>query len=724
MSGGKGGGGKTIIGYDYYASFAGVAGIGPVDALLELVVDAKSAWVPASPVLRADAANPYVLDVEGRGTVYFYWGTEDQALADPVLATETSPGVWAPRMSRGGFPYRRRVLVVFEDFKCGFERLSVPDVQVVYRRAADQQVVTATAAGVDDGQVNPVAALAELLVNPTSGLGSPVSRLDGASWQATAEALHTTRSEHYLSMLIDQKMRLPEVLEEVNGYADTWFRVDEAGRLAVGRWATGEAPADLPEVTQHDLTEPPSIRAHGYAELDDRVVVNYRDREQAYADAQVRYDTPLNRGLAEMSQDAETSRPWITRPDQAAAQAVAIGLRQSTPWDAVSLSVREARVLALGLKVGDQFVCDYAPLSYRAVCRVLTLSGFVDGGGPVRIEAETDRNLGPAAFAPSVTAPPREDEASIEALVYFDVIQATPELAGGQTYRLVPLAARHQPTVRFAEVWWHGDGSTEFTLLGGLAVFAVPVELAAAYADTEPLEDTTGALQVQEQTTEVPVERITGLDADQSAEQIADDNLLLFLLDGAGGYEVLTVRSIESPTGGVFPLHVNRARLGTSRLDHADGAKGYLVERDDLTLLTSSAFAGVADGGTTTERTIALKAAPTNTTQTLDLVDAAEVTLELAEQEVLDVTQVATPVATPEAGDYPAMDFPLSVELTTTEDAAIRWSTDAVPNSETEGAAYTGAIAIDAGDTIYAKAFRAGMLPSNALIAPYTEAGS
>jgi len=52
----------------------------------------------------------------------------------------------------------------------------------------------------------------------------------------------------------------------------------------------------------------------------------------------------------------------------------------------------------------------------------------------------------------------------------------------------------------------------------------------------------------------------------------------------------------------------------------------------------------------------------------------------------------------------------------------LRWSKSSVPNSETEGNAYLGAIAIGDGDTIYAKAFKAGMLPSNALIATYTEA--
>lgn len=711
-SGKGGGGGSTIIGYNYFASFAGVAGYGPVEALVELVVDAKSAWKPSSPVLRTAASNPYVFDVSGRGRVYFYWGTHDQVLADPVL---TKPGRSQP-------PYRRRVLLVMEDFKCGFERLSVPDIQVVYRRAADQTIVTGSLSALEDGQVNPVAALAEALTNPTSGLGIPRSRIDEASWQVTAAELHGDHANHYLSILLDQKMRVAEVLEEISGTAETWFRLNDSGQIAIGRFLSGAAPRDLPVLTEHDLSEVPDIEAHGYAELDDRVTLSYRDRTQAYSDAQVRFDTPLNRGIVEASQEAETARAWITRADQAAAQAVALGLRQSTPWDDLRLSVREARLLALDLKAGDPFVFDYASLNYRAVCRVLSLTGFADGGGAVKLEAETERGLGPAAFTPVVTEPPVESEDAIEPLVYVDVIQATPELAGGQAYRVIPLAGRHQPTVRSAEIWWRKSDSAEFTLLGGIAAFGVPVELAAPYPDSAPLEDSTDALQVRERTLATPVDRITDLDAAQSPEQIADDHLLLFLI-AATGYEVLTIRSIESPSSGVFPIHANRARFATPRLSHASGTRGYLLERGELNVLTSSAFEAVALSGSAAERTAWFKAAPANSTETLNVAEAAQIGLVLEEQVVLAVNQVATPVPSVPGGEHPSESFPLAVALSVaTAGAVLRWSKSSVPNSETEGNAYSGAISVDPDESLYAKAFKSGMLPSNAMIATYTEA--
>lgn len=712
-SGGKRrGSSPTIIGYDYFASFAGVAGYGPVEALVELVVDAKSAWKPSSPVLRISASNPYIFDVSGRGRVYFYWGTHDQVLSDPVLT----------KSGRSQPPYRRRVLLVMEDFKCGFERLSVPDIQVVYRREADQRIVTGSMSALDDGQVNPVAALAEALTNPTSGLGIPKSRMDETSWQAAASSLHEKRANQYLSILLDQKTRVPELLEEINGTADTWFRINDLGQIAIGRFLSGAAPSDLPVITQHDLTDPPDLQVHGYAELDDRVTISYRDRNQAYNDAQVRFDTPLNRGIIESSQDAETARPWITRASQAAVQAVSLGLRQSSPWDGLRLSVREARILALNLRAGDLFVFDYEPLKYRAVCRLLSLAGFADGGGAVRIEAETERGLGPAAYTPNVIEPPVEMEEDVVPLVYFDLIQSTPELANGQAYHIIPLAARHQPTVRSSEIWWRRNTSVEFTLLGGMAAFAIPVELATAYPDTAPLEDTSGDLQVREQDIEIPIDRITDVEAAQSDEQIADDNLLLILING-NDYEVLTICIIESPSNGIFPLHVNRARLATTRLSHASGVRGYIIERSELTFLTSAAFEGVAMSGTTANRTAWFKATPANAAQTLDVTNAPEVSLELQEQIVLAINQVATPFPSIAGGEQPNGSFPLSVSITvTTPGAVIRWSKIMVPNSETEGNAYTGALLINADETLYAKSFKAGMLPSNAMIETYTEA--
>jgi len=139
----------------------------------------------------------------------------------------------------------------------------------------------------DDGQVNRAASVLELLQSPMTGIGLSPGRIHEASWQELASSLYVDRQAQYLSMFLDQRMRLREVLEEVSGTADSWFRINEAGQLAAGRFATGAAAEDLPVLTEHDLSKVPDITAHGYGELDDRLTLSYRDRARAYGDAPV-----------------------------------------------------------------------------------------------------------------------------------------------------------------------------------------------------------------------------------------------------------------------------------------------------------------------------------------------------------------------------------------------------------------------------------------------------
>jgi hypothetical protein len=72
-------------------------------------------------------------------------------------------------------------------------------------------------------------------------------------------------------------------------------------------------------------------------------------------------------------------------------------------------------------------------------------------------------------------------------------------------------------------------------------------------------------------------------------------------------------------------------------------------------------------------------------------------------------------------GSYPNGDFPLSVALsTTTSGATIRYSKTTMPLTDTEGIAYTGAISVSAGETLYAKAFKTGYVDSDGMTETYT----
>ncbi len=73
--------------------------------------------------------------------------------------------------------------------------------------------------------------------------------------------------------------------------------------------------------------------------------------------------------------------------------------------------------------------------------------------------------------------------------------------------------------------------------------------------------------------------------------------------------------------------------------------------------------------------------------------------------------QCAQPVYSPNAGAMPVL--PTAVTITTlTSGAVIRWSLTAQPETETDGTLYTGPVAVDSGDFLYARAFRTGYLAS------------
>ena len=212
----------------------------------------------------------------------------------------------------------------------------------------------------------------------------------------------------------------------------------------------------------------------------------------------------------------------------------------------------------------------------------------------------------------------------------------------------------------------------------------------------------------------------------QTAEEIDDDNLLLIVIDAADPttFEIMTVKSIESPVSDEYPIYVMRGRQGTSKISHLSGALAYFVLRNNLSFLSNVAFETIANEAAQPDREAYFKLLPANAAEQLDIADASEIVLELSQQDDSGVAQVAMPTESPTAGDYTPGSFPLSVALTTsTSGATIRWSKTAIPNSETEGTEYTGAISVSADETIYAKAFKSGFLPSNALQALFTDDG-
>lgn len=579
--GGKGGaGGSGVEGYWYYGSFAAVVCIGPVDELVALSIDKKEVWRPASPIKRSEVSNPYTFTVGVRGDVHFYWGTDDQVLTDPVLS---------PRY-RLHPAYRHRAVIVFDDFVLGQERENVPEIEVLMRRKPNQSFITGDAAELDaDGQANAIAFLVELWNSSIIGLGRSTDMLDLTTWQAVADALDADNLRYYLSPVLTKARSFDDLFDELRGYLPLWSRINNSGKIELGLFEVADpTTGGLPSIDKDDLMGSPTIEAHSLDETDARLDLRYLDRDHGFSEERVRFDSVQARFAQNTDRVAEVEREWITRNDQAQDHVAREGLRESRPWDELKLSVMIGR--AASLTPGALFNFSYSPLDYSALCRVVERKGDGDDPTAVTIEAETVREPSASLLTPLADPNPAQGEKQNPPLSHWRVLQAPSALAGGP-FRVMTLAGRDSLDQNRLRTWMSYAGAEYVQLklpfgeARGAAVprWAVPVQLADDYADTEALDDETGNLKVS-LFDSLPTGDFDALDGDQSADEIADDNLLLIIVDPADdtSFEVLTIKSIESPTSGEYPLHVLRARFGTERLSFSASDPAWIIERDRL----------------------------------------------------------------------------------------------------------------------------------------------
>lgn len=87
---------------------------------------------------------------------------------------------------------------------------------------------------------------------------------------------------------------------------------------------------------------------------------------------------------------------------------------------------------------------------------------------------------------------------------------------------------------------------------------------------------------------------------------------------------------------------------------------------------------------------------------------------------VYSVEQVEAVSAAPVAGTYPSGDYPKLVTLSTaTPGATIRHSTSAAILTDTDGAAYSAPVSVEEGQTLYARAFKTGLVDSEQFSGEY-----
>lgn len=577
-SGGAGSGSK-----DYYGDIGAVLCIGPVDAIMSIIIDSKEVWTGGPGGLqRAGQPNPVQITVEGYGTAWFYWGEADQVL-DPVGEKLLSDG--------GHPPYRNQALIVLKSFLFGRERVSAPNLEVVVRRKPRQNIVTGAAALLDaDGQANPIAVVAEILTNPVFGLGLPDSFIEASSWQAAADALLANASLTYISPALTSPKTARTLLDELREYYDGWFRFNPAGKITAGRWSHGEAPPTWDAgntLTAADLTEEPSIDTASWAETSNEVNVKFVDAGSAWKDGALTVQSGYNRELTGEPRQLNIERPHITRPDQAAALGAEHLKIVETPKFSGTLKVRGVKAAAL--PPGSLFKLTHDLLGLDFIARVVQRRLAAPPSETGTIDFEAERALSVVHAPTAATAGIYDAPAATERITakFFQ----PPASLLGDNYLLVILARRLEPLTSGLRLWFQQEDVTLFQDLGAQFNWAVNGQLAAPYSSAlgDP-DDDSEAFAI--------TWPVRPLDSDldiiseaQTADMIADDFLLAFVFSASDPkrFEILTVRELRFDGGTVY-AKVRRGRFSTSALDFVAGDQVWVIRRDFITSHTHAQF--------------------------------------------------------------------------------------------------------------------------------------
>ncbi|MCA1995921.1 MAG: phage tail protein [Armatimonadetes bacterium] len=371
---------RETVGHNYYASFAGVLGVGPLTTLHAIYVEEEKVW--EGPLT---ASGDYAdLTIEGRGPLRLYWGTETQT----VDANLADSGVQHPA-------YRGQAYVVFDNWLLGENRSQVPQIEFDVTRLPADSALSVPAAL--NGEAHPLAVLEELLTHPRFGAGLPADLLYLPSWNAAADQL--AEEGFSVSVRLVSATRLDALLTDFLDYVDAALIQTAAGKLALRLLREAGTPVALAAA---DLTEPPALTAHGWPETVNEINLRFANRARAWQTDAVVVRDPASYAVTRRPLTQEIEADWIT--DQAVAWKVAAGMARARalPW--LDGTVRVLRRVGADLRPGDLVDLTYPTQGLDAVrFRVLG----VETPGPaaaevvLQVREDTSQLLGTGYTVPA-----------------------------------------------------------------------------------------------------------------------------------------------------------------------------------------------------------------------------------------------------------------------------------------------------------------------------------
>lgn len=459
---------------------------------------------------------------------------------------------------------------------------------------------------VDDFQVNPIAYLAEFLLDER-GKGFPLSILDSASWLSSGHwcAQDTAhRAYSFISPLVADQTPLRDVVKLCLDHISGFLRWTPDGKLGCFIYEWGVDPGGLVTLDARYFTnnKRPKIKDGDWKDVPTETVVSFTDRGYEFQTNTVRVPNARAIQIRQVDDPTQLDRKHVTRSAQAFSHGQENNRRLGMAPGTATVSVRGP--IVANLLPGDKVKLDEDPepggVGSAVLGRIDKIQ--IDRTDEVTLDLTLDPLLPAVAYTPSWISPLPES-------LFAGAVETAPSLVhllaiplpfdfSGWPPAVGFLATRPSPLITGFHAYFTSNPATAFSELGrqyGFAARCQLVSTVAAGAGTLRLQLLDGATG--------PDAYIAGDTPGGNVAQAQDNYLLAILvsLDGSGrvaldggGQPIMEFCSIlqrSAVTSDTHDYTVYRGRAGTTAVGWGSGAIAWIIRSQDLTVFTHQQFA-------------------------------------------------------------------------------------------------------------------------------------
>ncbi len=397
--GGKGGKGGSAQTKNIFGTIACAVGWGPLYSLSAFIVNGNYLWGPGTLNFTTDIVDltGSLLDptmVANGGYIRFYRGTETQPSNADIPNSPTDKGT---------------AKIVCKWIFFGEGSGTPPNLQVIASRLP--QVPTTIVSAVDnifdDGQINPVASVAEIILDERGG-NYPAALFDAPSWLAAAAWCNQDQAHRdfcFCSPLVSDSSALGSLAKELLDPFNGFVRRNSQGLLSCNIYEWGTDPGGLNPLDARYFTKKPSFPMGDWTQVPTEIIVSVTDRAYEYQTNTVIVPNARAQQIRQQDDPQSLDRKHITRLNQGHSQGTETNRRLGLAPTTGTLKVRSP--FAAGLVVGAKVKVNTEPeptgTAEAQLCRVDKIE--LDHTDEVTLTLMTDNLLPATPYKPTWATP-------------------------------------------------------------------------------------------------------------------------------------------------------------------------------------------------------------------------------------------------------------------------------------------------------------------------------